>query len=286
MSTLCIYKCPVCNKALIQNGKAYQCSQKHSYDISKYGYVNLLLANQMNSKEPGDNKEMMTARHSFLDRGYFEQLSNNINSIVTQHLKACDRQYTVFDVGCGEGYYTNKLHKALEGCLNVEMYGMDISREAVRLAAKRNRSISLCVGSVSNLPLLPHSVDCIVNVFAPFKEEEFSRVLKNKGIVVKVTPGAEHLFGLKEALYDNPYLNDENIPKVSSLEAVESINIKYDIQIEDSQDIINLLKMTPYYWNTNISRVQEFTQQVSKLDTTLDFVITVFKKNKGEIFIC
>lgn len=281
MSDLCIYKCPVCSKPLRKDNKTYLCSNRHSYDISRDGYVNLLLANQMKSKDPGDNREMMTARHSFLDKGYFKRLSDGINASTIKHLEACGSTYSILDAGCGEGYYTERLFEALKTSFKPEMFGMDISKEAVRLAAKRNRDISFCVGSVFNLPILSDSVDAIVNVFAPFKEEEFDRVLKDNGIVVKVTPGAKHLFGLKEALYDNPYLNEEEALEVSNLVLTETKAIKYDIEIHDSQDTINLLKMTPYYWNTNISRVQEFIQQAAKLDTTLDFIITVYKKNKS-----
>lgn len=277
MGTLCIYKCPVCNKPLRKENKTYVCNNKHSYDISKDGYVNLLLANQMKSKDPGDNKEMMTSRHRFLDKGYFEPLSDSINEAVMKHIIDDGSSCTILDAGCGEGYYTARLYDAVKTSASAIMYGMDISKEAVRLAAKRNRDVDFCVGSVFNLPILSDSVDVIVNVFAPFKEEEFCRVLKDNGIIVKVTPGARHLFGLKEALYDNPYLNDEEVLEVSDMIVVETNSIKYDIQIEDPQDIINLLKMTPYYWNTNISRVQEFIKQASRLETTLDFIITVYK---------
>lgn len=280
MIDLCIYKCPVCNKPLRKENKTYLCSNRHSYDISRDGYVNLLLANQMKSKEPGDSKEMMTARHNFLDKGYFEKLSDRINYSVIRHTKAGNGIYTILDAGCGEGYYTAGLYKALKDANNTEIFGMDISKEAVKLATKRNRDINFCVGSVFNLPILPDSTDCILNIFAPFKEEEFVRVLKQGGIVVKVTPGAKHLFGLKEELYDNPYLNEEEPLQVSKLDLLESISLKYEMQIEDPEDIKNLLKMTPYYWNTNISKVQEFIHQASKLDTTLDFIITVYMKNK------
>lgn len=281
MNTLCIYKCPVCSKPLRKENKNYLCINKHSYDISKDGYVNLLLANQMKSKDPGDNKEMMAARRNFLDKGYFEQLSDGINSSVMKHIAVGNGACTVFDAGCGEGYYTARLYEVLKSSLEAYVFGMDISKEAVRLAAKRNREISFCVGSIFHLPILSNSVDCIINVFAPFKEDEFTRVLKDNGIVIKVTPGAKHLFGLKEALYDNPYLNEEEPLEVSSLELAETIALKYDIQIENSQDIADLLKMTPYYWNTNISKVQEFIQKASSLDTTLDFIITIYKNNKS-----
>ena len=49
----------------------------------------------------------------------------------------------------------------------------------------------------------------------PFNEREVARVLAPEGSLYTVVPGARHLFGLKEVLYDTPYLNDEKLPKLS-----------------------------------------------------------------------
>jgi 23S rRNA (guanine745-N1)-methyltransferase len=282
MNNFEIYKCPVCDKQLLKKDNSYSCSGKHTYDIAKEGYVNLLLANQMKSKEPGDSKAMMIARSNFLNKGYFERLADDINKIVLNHFdKAQKSDYVVFDAGCGEGYYTDRVYKDLVKEIEApSIWGMDISKEAVRYAAKRNRNIGFCVGSIFHLPILDNSVDCTVNIFAPFREVEFQRVLKENGIIIKVTPGAQHLMGLKDALYDNPYENDDRIPEISMFKIVESINMKYKIHIDNSVDIINMLKMTPYFWNTNINRVNDFIESTTELETELDFIITVLQRRK------
>jgi 23S rRNA (guanine745-N1)-methyltransferase len=275
-----VYKCPVCGKQLSKRDNSYSCSQKHTYDIAKEGYVNLLLANQMKSKDPGDSKEMMIARNSFLNKGYFERLSDKINSVLWEAIQTkADNNFVAFDAGCGEGYYTDRLYNSIVNTNEAAgMCGMDISKEAVKIASKRNKNICYCVGSIYHLPILDSSVDYILNVFAPFKEEEFLRVLKQDGVVLKVTPGAQHLMGLKKALYDNPYLNHEELPQLASFEVIESISLRYEIQLNHSDDIVNLLKMTPYFWNTNINKTSEFIQNTTKLETELDFVVTVLKR--------
>lgn len=285
MNNFEIYKCPVCDKQLLKKDNSYSCSEKHTYDIAKEGYVNLLLANQMKSKEPGDSKEMMIARSNFLNKGYFERLADDINKILLNHFDIAQQsEYVVFDAGCGEGYYTDRVYKDLVKEIETpRIWGMDISKEAVRYAAKRNRNIGFCVGSIFHLPILDNSVDCAVNIFAPFREAEFQRVLKENGIIIKVTPGAQHLMGLKDALYDNPYENDDRIPEISVFKIVESINVKYKIQIDNSVDIINMLKMTPYFWNTNISKVNDFIENTTELETELDFIITVLKMEKQSL---
>lgn len=280
MNDFSIYKCPVCDKQLLKRGNSYSCNGKHAYDIAKEGYVNLLLANQMKSKEPGDSKEMMIARSNFLNKSYFERLADHISKTAHNHFDIQQQSdYVVFDAGCGEGYYTDRIFQEFRKEVETpRVWGMDISKEAVRLAAKRNKSIGFCVGSIFHIPILDNSVDCLVNVFAPFKEAEFQRVLKENGRIIMVTPGAQHLMGLKNALYDNPYVNDEEIPEISAFKIAESISLKYEIHLDNSEDIINMLKMTPYFWNTNISRVNEFIENTIELETELHFIITVLKK--------
>jgi len=70
-----IYKCPVCDRQLLLSGKSYVCDNKHTFDIAKEEYVNLLLPNEKSSKEPGDSKEAMFSRRAFLENPNFSALS-------------------------------------------------------------------------------------------------------------------------------------------------------------------------------------------------------------------
>lgn len=281
MNEFSIFQCPHCGSRLLRRDGTYSCGNRHTYDIAKEGYVNLLPVNQRKSKTPGDNKEMMTARRSFLDKGYFKALSHEVNTLVLRQLEnRKTSSFRILDAGCGEGYYADSLHRKLveQGQQEAALWGMDISKEAVRLAAKRNKKISFFVGSIYHMPLLPDSVNCSMNIFAPFREEEMLRVLRTAGLLIKVTPGARHLFGLKEALYDNPYLNEEELPRMKSLKTVQSHSLTYEISLSCREDIHNLLKMTPYYWNTNQNKTEEFLSNIETLHTLLDFVVTVYQK--------
>ena len=64
-----VWKCPVCGSFMQHRGRAWSCSQGHSFDMAKSGYVNLLPANRKHAKNPGDNAVMMRARKRFLDAG-------------------------------------------------------------------------------------------------------------------------------------------------------------------------------------------------------------------------
>lgn len=295
---LSIFSCPVCSFPLTMQERSYICENKHSYDISKEGYVNLLLANQKKSSDPGDSKEMLDARKSFLNRGYYKSLARAVTSLIIKHrrhthlipytgkLSYCQRrnitaiesdvipQYTLLDAGCGEGYYTDYISKN-NYLKNSEVYGIDISREGIKSASKRNSNIHFAVAGIYHLPVIDNSIDAILNIFAPFNETEFIRVLKNNGAIFSVTPGAHHLFELKKNLYDEVYLNDEEFELSDKFKIKEIVRLRYELNIHNREDISNLLKMTPYYHKSSPERIDSFLQSTGHLTTTADFVIRV-----------
>lgn len=105
-----ILKCPVCQLGLKKIEKSYQCSQHHNYDISKYGYTNLLLANQIHSDSPGDQAFMIQARNRFLSLDYYHFLRQEVADLFCQFLPF-STTLTFCDFACGEGYYTNYIHQ-------------------------------------------------------------------------------------------------------------------------------------------------------------------------------
>src|SRR5690606_4067516 len=94
-----MYLCPLCQQPLHLSAKQYQCANRHSFDIAREGYVNLLPVQHKNSKDPGDNKDMMQARRDFLHAGWYAPLAQAVSDTVTK--LAPD---TLLDLGCGEGY--------------------------------------------------------------------------------------------------------------------------------------------------------------------------------------
>ena len=110
MST--IHQCPVCKEALEKVDKGLACSQKHCYDFSSHGYVNLLLANQKRTRDPGDSKFMIAHRNYFLEQGYYDGLSKEINKIIAKHIRDSKSDTSnILDAGCGEGFYLSRLKR-------------------------------------------------------------------------------------------------------------------------------------------------------------------------------
>jgi 23S rRNA (guanine745-N1)-methyltransferase len=268
-----IYKCPVCQAPLIKNVKQYICSKNHTYDISEKGYVNLMLANQKKSKNPGDNKEMMESRKNFLNHNYYEKFSIVLGETILEELKS-DKP-TILDAGCGEGYYISNLKNLCQR--EAVFYGMDISKNAILYAVKRDKEINFSVGSSFDLPFIDNSLDCVIRNFAPGDDREFRRVLTKGSILVIATPGIEHLYGLKAVLYDTPRKNPIKTEEIDGFEHIRTQNISYSISIDNNEDIKNLISMTPYYWSIT-EDMRKRIGQIWELVTELDFNIDVYKK--------
>lgn len=255
----------------------YRCESNHCFDRAKSGYVNLLVDNQKNSKLPGDNKLMVDARNSFLSKEYYAPLLNALSATLCSHI--ANTNCIILDVGCGEGYYTTGLFRYLEAQgKSVQLSGIDISKLAIEKAAKRCHQLSFVVASAFHLPIKSRGCDILLNLFAPYCNEEFLRVLKDDGLLIMVIPSENHLWELKEAVYSLPY---KNAPKGYGLDGftlIENSVIKDKILVDNSDDLQALFTMTPYYYKTSKEDFGRL-RLISKLDISVEFEILVYKKN-------
>lgn len=273
-----IYKCPVCGLTLIKQSKQYVCEKGHNFDISQKGYVNLLLANQKKTNDPGDNNQMMESRRNFLNRGYYAKFSDKLNQVIAFHLN--ENAKYILDAGSGEGYFISKLmHKlfAEDNRHLISYYGIDISKSAATYGSKRDKDINFAVGSNFNLPILTNSTDCIIRNFAPGDNKEFHRVLNETGKLVIVTPGTMHLFELKEALYEKARKHETEESSLEGFKCIDHEEIQYSIEVNHNEDIRNLISMTPYYWSIT-NQVRDNIDIIASLKTTLHFNINVYSK--------
>ena len=178
----------------------------------------------------------------------------------------------MLDICCGEGYYTS----ALGANPNLSVYGFDISREMVRLAAKRG-NCTCFVANMASIPVAESSMDYCVHLFAPFNESSFARVLKPGGRLLTVIPGQHHLWGLKQKLYDTPYENDENLPETKQLRLISVQKVSGVITLSSQEDIQAVFRMTPYYFHTS-QRDKEKLLPLESLETPIEFVIAEYEK--------
>lgn len=271
-----IFRCPVCKQALLQDEKRYVCPSGHSFDRSSAGYVHLLPANKMHSKDPGDDKGMAAARNRFLSGDYYRPLCDAISQLAVQYAPDAT---SVLDSGCGEGYYSAALYRTLTSKgIPITMGGVDLSKHALRWAAKREKHVEFAVASVYDLPVPDTSVDLLVNCFSPLALEEFLRVLRPGGIYMYVVPGARHLWQMKETIYEKPYLNTEKETPYNGFTYLTVHSVDDTIHLPNSQTIFDLFQMTPYYWKSPKDGVERL-KNLDCLETEISFRIHVFRKN-------
>ncbi len=262
--------CPICKSALNFEGGSLACggARRHNFDRAKSGYVNL------NTHLPtsGDDKAMAAARQSFLRKGYYLDFANAV-------VNAAGSGGLVVDAGCGEGYYTELCAKNFSAAL-----GVDLSKYALDLAAKSAKAKGLAdklfyaAASVYSLPLADESADCVVNIFAPCVEEEYTRVLKNGGRLVIAAAGKTHLHGLKAALYDTVTENEERRDLPKNMQLCDSVSVTYEAEVK-CEDIWQLFMMTPYFYRTP-REAAERLHTMESLKTVFDFEIRTYIKGK------
>lgn len=262
--------CPVCFEELNGVDKIYRCKNNHCFDLSKYGVLNLRLSNKSSKKRHGDDKNMVIARKEFLDSGYYEPIRESVSSLSKRY---CNNIKAFVDAGCGEGYYTEAVAK---GILAENTYGIDISNDALRYFKKRLPESLPVTASIFKMPLKSESVDLCLSMFAPDAYDEVSRILKREGFFIKTKVLKNHLFELKEAVYDTPYYNDEYSDEADGFKIVDSVINDYKIKVM-GDDIKKLFLMTPYYYKT-AKKDQEKLEKIDELVTTVSVKTVIYQK--------
>lgn len=268
-----IFACPICGEVLVRDEKCCRCRAGHSFDIAKEGYVNLLPANRQHSTNPGDDREMVNARTSFLNGGWYAPLRERLCELARE----CRAERPVLaDAGCGEGYYTEALAEVIAE-RDGSVAGVDLSKAAVRRAAKRCRNAEIAVASVYHLPIRDEAVDVMLDCFSPLAIKEFHRVLRSGGKFLYVVPGARHLWELKEILYEEPYQNAVKEEAYEGFRQTETVPLEFRFRLESHEAITALFHMTPYTWKTPKDGAARL-ERISELEVTAAFRILVFER--------
>ena len=268
------FNCPVCSQALDKGEKTYTCPSGHSFDKAAKGYVNLLMSQKASAKRHGDDRVMVNARRDFLREGWYEPLRKAVLEKIKQAFPVGG---TLLDAGCGECWYTTYFYRELCALgLEPNILGIDISKNALE-KADRSAAIERAVASVFNIPVAASSCDAVVNIFAPLCASEYCRVLKSGGVLIRAVPLERHLWELKSAVYDKPYENEPEMYELEGFRSKEKSELKYNMQLRTNADIINLFKMTPYYYKTSQHDFEKL-KELENLNVSAEFGIAVYEK--------
>lgn len=261
--------CPLCHLPLQPENRSWRCENRHQFDQAKEGYLNLLPVQHKGSREPGDSPEMMQARREFLQAGHYQPLRDGVVALLREKLQDAG---ALLDIGCGEGYYTSAL-SALGG----KVYGLDIAKNAIRLAAKRYPDVQFCVASSQRLPFADASLDGVVRIYAPCNEAELTRVVRPGGVLLTVTPGAHHLQQFKALIYREVQLHAPEEKCYSGFSEESQQSLRYAMHLSGDA-AATLLQMTPFAWRAKPSVWGEL--QASKtFECDADFRLTLWRRD-------
>lgn len=266
------YLCPLCQHALVLKDRAYLCAQQHQFDVSKEGYVNLLPVQHKRSKDPGDNKAMMQARFQFLSAGHYQPMRDALGETLKTLLTKIPTPQ-LLDLGCGEGYYTHHLKNVLH---NASLFGLDISKIMIQSAAKRHADCHFLVASSQRLPFSDTQFDAVIRIFAPCHAKELTRTIKDHGIMVTVTPGPQHLYQLKEQIYQQVHLHDIPVETLPHFELESEQDIAYPMTLSAEQATL-LLQMTPFAWRAP-DTLWETLKNTAQFNCDANFTLRVYRK--------
>lgn len=254
-----ILTCPICGEPLTRETRAYVCPRNHSFDIARQGYVNLLVVQQKHSLAPGDTREQVVSRRAFLEAGFYQPISDALNRAALDVGAAGE----ILDIGCGEGYYSARLAKAL----GAPLAGLDISKEAVRAASAQYKDALWLCATASHIPVPDGSVGILTSLFALTLPEEFRRVLRPGGYFFQVLAAEDHLLGLKSIVYDTlTHKEKDTVPALPGFRLMESRPIRFRFTLH-GEEIRSLFAMTPHLFRIGKSGAERLAATDTLTDT-------------------
>ncbi|MCK5889928.1 MAG: 23S rRNA (guanine(745)-N(1))-methyltransferase [Methylococcales bacterium] len=274
------YICPICQNPLIKHvpSQGYFCEKKHHFDLAKEGYLNLLPAQHKKSKEPGDSRAMMRARRHFLEAGFYQPMAKAVVAMIDPH-RVEGSNMRLLDMGCGEGYYSRQIELLSEGeSQTLELHGIDIAKNAILAAAKKQPNAKFIVASNKRMPYINYYFDLIMRVYAPSNDDEIHRLLKDSGLLLVVTPGPRHLWQLKEFIYAKVNEHDITVDLPQGFTPIETQRVSYTIKPDQDQRMA-LLNMTPFAWRVK-GEMSHKIQRANNLEIETDFILTLAIKNE------
>ena len=245
------FACPICQENLTLVESSLKCDHRHSFDLAKFGYVNL--APQIKQSANYD-KENFQNRQQILESGFYQAILKGISDILATKPSA----KIVLDIGCGEGFYSRKLQEVHP---EKTFYAFDISKDSVQIAAKSesNWAVNWFVGDLAHLPIKDASMDILLDIFSPANYGEFRRVLSKDGILIKVIPTENHLKEIRQMVQDQltkkDYSNQdikEHFQEHFSIQSSQIASLTKPITAEQRQA---LLSMTPLLFHVDQSKI-------------------------------
>ncbi|MGK5738281.1 putative RNA methyltransferase [Micromonospora sp. URMC 103] len=247
-------RCPVCGEPLAEasagTARALRCPRRHSFDVARQGYVNLLAGR---APHAGDSPEMVAARADFLAAGHYDLISAALADAAVAVIGPAVGAYPlVVDAGAGTGRHLAAVLAALPDAVGL---ALDVSKPALRRAARAHpRAAAALADTWQRLPLADGAVALLLNVFAPRNGAEFRRVLDPAGALLVVTPDDDHLaelVGPLGLLRVDPAKEDRVAGSLGGHFTRESTSVHRRELALTGPEVATLVGMGPSAWHTD-----------------------------------
>ena len=245
------FACPICRENLTLVESSLKCENRHSFDLAKFGYVNLVPQIKQSANY---DKENFQNRQQILEAGFYQAILEVVSDLLSNSKNA----KTILDIGCGEGFYSRKLQ---ERHPDKTFYAFDISKDSVQIAAKSepNWAVNWFVGDLARLPIKDASMDILLDIFSPANYGEFRRVLSKDGILIKVIPTENHLKEIRQRVQDQltnkDYSNQDiknHFQEHFTILSSQTASLTKTITAEQLQA---LLSMTPLLFHVDQTKI-------------------------------
>ena len=268
------FACPICQEDLTLVETSLKCDHRHSFDLAKFGYVNL--APQAKQAKDYD-KTSFQNRQVILEAGFYQHILDELLDL----LQALPEEQTILDVACGEGYYARKIQEEFP---NKEIYAFDLSKDSIQLAAKSDQSLAVkwFVGDLAHLPVQDQSMDVLLDIFSPANYHEFQRVLKKEGLIIKVIPTENHLKEIRQKaaqyLDKKDYSNQDIVQHFQKHFTILSRKTVESTHTLHSEEKTALLQMTPLLFHVEKNLIN--WEQLTHATISAEILIGKLKQEK------
>ncbi|MBB3130200.1 23S rRNA (guanine745-N1)-methyltransferase [Paenibacillus rhizosphaerae] len=300
-----LFRCPICSGPLKMDGlRSMICGSRHCFDLSKDGYVNLI-PHAVRSKY---NKDLFTSRRETSRHGLFDPLIDAIRDKIEVMVPSRSGELRILDAGCGEGSHLTAILSALQrpDAPDILGIGVDIAKEGIRLAAKSGAPAIWCAADLAGSPFAGRQFDVILNILSPANYQEFQRLLRHDGLVIKVIPGSRYLQEIRALFHgktanrpsteggrtiDWPTpANGHPIDRPSSpagrtaelfgqkFACVDIQHVAYDMLVA-GEALEHLLRMTPLSWGVPEAAIRKAAGQ-GPLRVTFDYDVLCGRMNE------
>lgn len=265
-------RCPLCHEAVeVRELKSIVCTNNHTFDFAKQGYVNLL---QKPVNTQYDDTLFEARQKIICSAELYAPIHQKIAGLIGNELT---EDALLFDAGSGEGSHLEKIMNEVNDN-KLAGIGLDISKEGVIMAAKNYDAPVWVVGDLANPPLADQSCKFILNFLSPANYSEFKRILTEDGIIIKVLPGSGYLKELRTELFSNTseseYKNNDTLELMKrNVKVVTEERVTYTKKL-DAASLKHLISMTPLGWHADTEQIDTFTSAKDK-EITIDMHIII-----------